>query len=85
MGRKNRFLRAREQEVVDRIKFQVVRSMERLQVRRQWDQKTMAAHLGTTASRLSEIGNKKFKRVSLDQLFRYLAKLEPRVEILISI
>lgn len=73
------------QSKIDNLKRDLCLHLQRIAMRNQWSQRQAAAHLGTTASCLSSVYNYRLERLTLSQLFRYLAIAEPRFEVLISI
>jgi hypothetical protein len=74
-----------EHERIKSLKIEVSRVLQRAMIRRGLDQRRLAQYLYTTESCISKICNYKTNEYTLSQVFDYLARIEPRFEILISI
>ncbi len=73
------------QSRIDCIKRDLCDLLNRIAIRNHWDQHKSAVYLGTTQSCVSHIFNHRYDKLTLNQLFRYLALVEPRFRFLIAI
>lgn len=71
-------------EKLNEIEIEICRAIE-FEIRLlYWEQKTIARKLGTSESCVSKVLNRRVNELTFNQLFRYLAVLNPRFRILIS-
>ena len=70
---------------LDHVKIEVCQSIRRIAMRNGWDQRLLARHIGTSESSVSRVIRHRVDELTLNQLFRYLAILEPNFKIQISI
>lgn len=68
-----------------RVKWEVIRAIEKICARNGYDQKKIARILGTSEAQVSRLLNKRFQNISLKVMFRYLSILYPKFRILISL
>ena len=85
MYRRNSMFFADYGRRVDLVKIDLCHALQRLAVRNQGDHQKMAIRAGTSMSCISHVFCKRVDKLTLNQLFRYLAILEPRFRILIAI
>lgn len=74
-----------ETEAINKVKLQICYALKRVALKRYWTQKRMAEFLCTSPSCVSHVIRQRTDKLTLNQLFEYLAKVEPYFEILISI
>lgn len=85
MGKRLYWLKEDNHTLIE-VKREVCRSLRRAVDRRQESQRQTARFIGTSQANLSRaIRYPTAEQMSLNQLFSYLAQLEPYFEILISI
>lgn len=86
MGRRKQYeLTIDKQERIDNVKREICYTIRRLIVRNRWSQKRVANLLNTSESAISRVVNLRVEQLTLTQLFRYLAALEPKFRVLIAI
>lgn len=68
---------------IEEVKRELCLAINRLASRRGWEGKNLAAYLGVSRSTVSRINRHRFGEISLNQLFRYLARLHPGFRLLI--
>lgn len=86
MRRKNLWARSYEKhQKIKETKLLLCHTIKRSAARRNYNQRTMAFYMGTSASNASLVDNLKIEKLSVNQLFQYLTNLEPNFELLISI
>jgi hypothetical protein len=73
------------QQRLDELKRDLCFQIQRVAMHRQWSQHAFAVRLGTTPSCLSSVYNYRLERLTVSQLFRYLAIARPSFRVLISI
>lgn len=73
------------QEALHQVKLELAQCLRRIAMRQGLTQRDLAWNLGCATSLTSLIVRGKVETVSLNQLFRCLAMIEPKFRILISI
>lgn len=77
-------LQKNESEKLNQIKCELCLELKRLALRRGWNQRQMAWHLGTSEACISRVIRLKVDEVTFNQLFQYLVILAPGFRVLIS-
>ena len=83
MSRKSDFM-PEPKEKLNEIKFEICRVLDHEMHNQRRTQKELARRLGTTESCISRVRNRKVDHVTFNQLFRYLAVLNPNFKIMIA-
>lgn len=85
--KKQQKLTARQEEKLDAVKLQLCLAARKVMKRERWGYQpiVMAGMLGTTRARITHVQIGATKRVSFNQLFRYLVQLAPTFEIIIAV
>jgi len=77
-------LKFRGSSSVGEVKFEICRVLDLEMQGFRRTQKELAHRLGTTESCISRVRNRKVDNVTFNQLFRYLAVLNPNFKIMIA-
>jgi predicted XRE-type DNA-binding protein len=86
MGRRPIWETSMQLEDQHKAKDEISYALQRIQARNQLTQRQMAAFLGTTQACVSRATRTTTaRRMSYNQLFRYLSRAEPRFRLMISI
>lgn len=84
--KKQKKLTLEEEQKLDAVKLQLCLAVRKAMKRERWGYQPtyMAAMMGTTRVRVTHVQIGATKKVSFNQLFRYLVQVAPNFEILIS-
>ena len=74
-----------EKEKINEVKRQICQRIRRIAFRYGWTQRELAFHLSVSQSTASRVVRLRVEQLTLNQLFAYLARLCPQLEILIGI
>lgn len=76
-----------QQEIkkIDAVKKDLCAAIKKIALSYGWNQKLLAWHLGTSEARVSHVIRCRVEQLTLNQLFRYLARLKPEFRFLLSI
>lgn len=72
-------------DALDDLKMDLCFIIQREVLRKQWTQKQMSIYLGTSRAICSQIDYRKIKKLTVSQLFLYLAKIAPHFQCLIAV
>lgn len=72
------------EEKLNQIKLEICCVLDREFAFTQLTQKELAKKLGTSQSNISRVENKKIEELTFNQLFRFLAVVNPNFKILVS-
>lgn len=84
MSRQPKFFKTNP-KAIDPLKIEVCGAIDRVISRNQWTQRQAAIMMGTSRANISRVSNKKLDRLTLCQLFGYLARSCPDFRFMISI
>ncbi len=79
-GKKVEVVTNEQKEKLNQIKHTLCIAIKNIERTRFIPTKQMAYRMGTTASRLSEVQRLQYEKLTLNQLFNYLIKLDPNFE-----
>ena len=83
MSRENFYVKP-NQEKIDEVKLELCRALYFEIIYAHCDYQGIANKLGTSPANVSRVMNKRIANLTINQLFRYLAILNPRFRVLIS-
>jgi predicted XRE-type DNA-binding protein len=72
-------------ERIDELKLEIIQEIKKEIRRKKWNQQEAARAMETSRSCIHLIETLKIEQLTVSQLFKYLARLEPKFRILISI
>ncbi|MGZ3723306.1 MAG: hypothetical protein ACXVA9_10265 [Bdellovibrionales bacterium] len=85
MGRNPKVELVDPTEKLNEVKFQLCCRIRRVWSRNGWGPEQLAIRMGTSRARVHQIDGLRVTELTVQQLFRYLARIEPDFEILIAI
>lgn len=85
MNRKSRNHRRQENPKLDELKLQLCNQIRRVIIRQHWNSSEAAVFCGTNRSCIAQVFQLQTEKLTLNQLFNYLARIEPGFQMLISI
>lgn len=84
MAGRNKFETREAEEALIKLKMEIITELKKYIHRAKWDQKQAAYNMRTSRSCVHLVESLKVEKLSVGQLFTYLARLEPKFRILIA-